>query len=286
MDNSQLRKIIDNIYDGLESNNFDRIGEPDIPMYGRPAMGVSRGDDEYFEFLKGHIGEFHWSPIDAWRLKYDDDTVPSDLRVVSLIFPQSGFAKAAQKKEEIHPSDEWLVSRGKWEGMMREFSGKLVAELEEMGLKAVSIDLQSEWGLETSENLGIASRWSHRHYAYAAGLGTFGLSDGFISDFGKAVRITSLIVNVPLDTTSENRQGPYDRCLFHAKGICGMCIKRCPCNAISEEGHNKDICAEYEDICIENYWPPHIEMGDWIFGCGLCQVKVPCQDKNPMENVK
>lgn len=36
--------------------------------------------------------------------------------------------------------------------------------------------------------IGIASRWSERHAAYAAGLGTFSLSDGFISSRGIAHR--------------------------------------------------------------------------------------------------
>ena len=282
MNNQTLKHIIDDVYDNLKSNKFDVLGENEIKLFGRPDMGVSSGDDPYFDFLKEHIGSFHWSPIDAFKLKYSEGAPPAKLRVVSLVFPQSDFAKEAQRNEDIHPSDRWLVSRGKWEGLMAEFSGEVVRRVEAEGVKIVSIDLQPEFSRHDSKNLGIASRWSHRHYAYASGLGTFGLSDGFISRFGKAIRITSYVIEADLDLTSDNRPGVYDWCLYYSSGKCGACVGRCPVNAISVEGHDKAVCASYEDVCVGNYWPEHLERGNWMFGCGLCQVNVPCQNKAPI----
>ena len=60
-------------------------------------------------------------------------------------------------------------------------------------------------------------------------------------------------------------------------------MKRCPIGAITEEnGHDKDACAAYEDVCIETMWPEHIDRKDYIFGCGICQSKVPCRDRRPV----
>ena len=91
---------------------------------------------------------------------------------------------------------------------MEEFSGKLVAELEAQSYRCVSVDLQPEFSRETSPDLGIASKWSHRHAAFAAGLGTFGLSDGFISEKGKAIRITSMVIEADLELYGPEGQGP------------------------------------------------------------------------------
>ena len=131
------------------------------------------------------------------------------------------------------------------------------------------------------ENLGIASKWSHRHTAYAAGLGTFGLNDGFISERGIAIRISSIIVEADMDVTPRGDRGPYDWCLYFQNGRCGACIKRCPVDAISKDGHDKQRCLDYEDESVAKYWPPHIDKKNYIFGCGICQSKVPCRDRRP-----
>lgn len=283
--NEKPRKIYDVIYDvfdSLETNNFATIGKPDAAMFERPLIGVAAGDDPYYEFLKSHIGEFHWSPQEVFALKYKDVPDSSCLRVISLVFPQTEETKNMQNTAKVFPCDNWVVSRGEWEPMMGEFASKVEGAFDRMGIRSAALDLRSEFHRQDSENLGIASVWSHRHSAFAAGLGTFGLNDGFISERGIAVRITSIVIEADIDITPRGDIGHYDWCLYYSKGICGACIKRCPVSAISKEnGHDKDSCLEYEDYAIEHYWPEHIERGDYIFGCGLCQSRVPCRDRRP-----
>ena len=251
-------------------------------MFDAPLIGVVRGDDAYYDFLKEHIGGFHWNPAEVFALKYKENVDRKNLRVFSMIFPQTDATKEMQKKEaKVFPSDRWVVSRGEWEPLMQEFSGKLEKALEEEGIRSASLDLRPEFTRQVSKNCGIASNWSHRHSAFAAGLGTFGLSDGFISERGKAIRITSIIVEADAKPNDRGDRGPYDWCLYHSKGVCGACIKRCPVDAISKKGHNTERCAAYEDEAIAKYWPKHIERGDYIFGCGICQAGVPCMSKRP-----
>ena len=281
MRNNDINNLIYDVFDSLESNNFAVLDKPNEPMYEEPLIGVAAGDDPYFNFLKEHIGEFHWTPAEAFEKKYNDVPNPAKLKVISLIFPQTEETKAEQSKQRSFPCDNWIISRGEWEGMMREFGVKVEAALEKKGIRCVSIDLIEEFTRCESIKLGIASTWSHRHAAFVAGMGTFGLSDGFISEKGKATRMTSLIVEADLDVNDRGDIGHYDWCLYFKSGICGACIRRCPIRAITEKGHDKDACLEYEDISIEKYWPEHIERGDYIFGCGLCQTKVPCMSKKP-----
>lgn len=273
------QELIYNVFDGLTGNHFGVLGLPDEPMWEKPLIGVAAGDDPYYAFLKEHIGEFHWSPAEAFALKYGDKPDASKLRVISMVFPQTKATRDMQAKADIFPCDRWVVSRGEWEGLMREFSPQLEQEFEARGMRAASIDCIKEFSRHDSPTLGVASNWSHRHTAYAAGLGTFGLSDGFISEKGKAIRLTSIIVEGDIEVTPRGDRGPYDWCTR-----CGACVHRCPINAISlETGHDKWACFDYEDYAIEHYWPAHIEKGDYIFGCGLCQVKVPCSSKRPVQ---
>lgn len=281
MDNNSLINIINKVYDSLEINNFATLGRPEEPLYDRPLVGIAKGDDSYYEFLKEHIGSFHWNPQEVFRLKYPEGTEGENLRVVSMVFPQTAKTISAQTAETKCPSREWIVSRGEWEPLMKEFSGKLVAQLESAGIRSVSVDLQPEFSTARSEKLGIASKWSHRHSAYLAGLGTFGLSEGFISERGKAVRISSLIIEAPLTLTERPYEDYREWCLYFRDGSCGICMKRCPVDAITAEGHDKEECDSYEEYFAANFWPEDIHRGSYILGCGLCQAGVPCQSKRP-----
>lgn len=277
-----VKEEIYKVFDSLELNNFSTLGKPDIKMFERPLIGIAAGDDPYYIFLKEHIGKFHWSPSEVFGLKYKDIPGSEDLRVISLIFPQTEETKNMQDKAKVFPCDNWVVSRGEWEPMISEFAGKMEKALKEIGIRSAALDLRKEFHRQDSEKLGIASVWSHRHSAFAAGLGTFSLNDGFITERGIAVRITSIIAEADLDITPRGNRGHYDWCLYYSKGTCGACISRCPVGAISKEyGHDKKICFGYEDFAVKNFWPKHIERKNYIFGCGLCQSKVPCRDKRP-----
>lgn len=281
MNNNEIEQIINDVYDSLEKNNFSTLNKPGAPMWERPLIGVAAGDDSYYDFLKSHIGPFHWSPADVFQLKYPGSVAKEALSVVSMVFPQTMGTKLAQSKEQLCPAREWIVSRGEWEPLMKEFSGKLVEKLESIGIRSVSIDLQPEFCTARSEKLGIASKWSHRHSAYLAGLGTFGLSEGLITEKGKAVRITSLIIEAPLTPTVRPYSNHNEWCLYFKDGSCGACMKRCPVNAITATGHDKDACDAYEEVFAKKYWPEDIDRGDYILGCGLCQAGIPCQNKRP-----
>ena len=281
MNNNEIEKIIYEVYDSLEKNNFATLKRPEALMWDRPLIGIAAGDDPYYEFLKEHIGPFHWAPKEAFQLKYPGPISEKELRVVSMVFPQTNETKQAQSKEQNAPAREWIVSRGEWEPLMKEFSGKLVDKLGSMGVRSVSIDLLSEFSTVKSETLGIASKWSHRHSAYLAGLGTFGLSEGLITERGKAVRITSLIIEAPLTPTVRPYSTYNEWCLYYKNGSCGACMKRCPVHAITEKGHDKDACDAYEEVFAEKYWPEDVERGDYILGCGLCQTGIPCQNRKP-----
>ena len=113
--------------------------------------------------------------------------------------------------------------------------------------------------------LHIASNWSERHVAYASGLGTFCLTRGLISEKGVAGRYGSVIVTEEIAPDSRPYDGVYDYCI-----MCGACIRRCPAKAISlKHGKNQLKCRLWMKKSEKKYDPR--------YGCGKCQVGVPCE---------
>lgn len=56
--------------------------------------------------------------------------------------------------------------------------------------------------------------------------------------------------------------------------MCGKCVRNCPVNAITiENGKNNHTCSVFLDITSEKYKPR--------YGCGKCQVEVPCESRIP-----
>lgn len=277
----KVRDAVMQAFNELESNNFTVLGMPDIPMWDEPLTGIAAGNDGYYKFLKDHIGEFHWTPAEAFTLKYNIKPDDSRLRSLSIVFPQTPETLSMQSKERNFPSDNWAVSRGEWDKLIREYLSRLGNKLDSMGIRWVAPELLPEFTLTASDKYGRASRWSHRHNAFACGMGTFGLSDGFITDRGMAVRFTSVIVEADLDITPRGDRGHYDWCLYFRSGICGACIRRCPKRAISEKGHDKDKCADHLLVCFDML-TERLDTSEYReVGCGLCQTKVPCMDKRP-----
>jgi len=281
IDNSQMNEIIQNAYGSLELNNFATLGRPDHKMWETPFFGVADGNDPYFDFLREHIGPFHHNPVEAFRLRYPGEGDPSNLRVVSVCFPQTQETKESQAKESKCPSREWIVTRGEWEPLIREFAEKVTAQLDRIGVRSVSSELVPGFVFHEVGKQGLSSSWSQRHVAFIAGLGTFGLSDGLITQKGKAVRFTSFVMEADLDTMPRQYAGHHDWCLYFQDGSCGLCMIRCPIGAISHNGHDKNACADYEEIFATKYWPADIDKSTYIFGCGLCQVGIPCENQRP-----
>ncbi|NIR13985.1 MAG: epoxyqueuosine reductase, partial [Desulfobacterales bacterium] len=115
--------------------------------------------------------------------------------------------------------------------------------------------------------------------AYASGLGTFGLCDGLITPVGKAMRTGSVVARIQVPPTSRPYREHQEYCLFFTKGICGICIKRCPVGAITEAGKDKPTCHKHLFPVTKDYVTS--EYGFDGYGCGLCQTRVPCESKIP-----
>jgi ferredoxin len=255
------------------------------PAWDDPMIGYSNGADPLYDFYKNDIGNFYVKPYEFMKYAYPDlDFKPEQLTVISWILPQTATTKRDHRRETRLPSERWARSRIFGEEVNDELRRHVVKALVGVHVEAVAPMLSPLWQETTSEKYGFASTWSERHAAYAGGLGTFGLSDGLITPKGKAHRAGSVVANVAIAPSVRPYKDHHAYCLFyaykdhHANRTCRACIKKCPAGAISEKGHDKRRCSSYLDkthVYVETHY------GFKGYGCGLCQVGVPCESRIP-----
>lgn len=255
----------------------------EYPFYGEaifadPLVGYVRGDDPIFTAYKTIIGPHHFTPAEimAWQAKKNRVPAPpaEELSVVSIVLPITAATRKENAREKNWLSERWAQTRLSGELFSQTFVREIVTELMQNGILAIAPDVTPLFHKKRYPEVGWASPWSHRHIAYAAGLGTFGMHDFFITEKGCVHRLTSFVVHRPL---APNRIRPADihaGCLHYQGYPCLKCAKRCPVGAISAEtAHDKDKCyervAKSVKYCNDNY---HI----FIYGCGLCSTGVPC----------
>jgi epoxyqueuosine reductase QueG len=249
--------------------------------FDAPLVGYSNGGDSLYAEYVAHIGDFYRTPLDFFLQAFPDQAhVPADdLTVISWILPSTAAVRTEQAAETQRPSERWIRVRYFGEKFNDALRGHVVATLAAAGISAVAPMGSPFWRRMDLGPYAPCSNWSERHAAYAAGLGTFGLCDGFITPVGKAVRIGSVITRLSIAPTARPYADHHANCLQYSHGTCGQCIARCPVNALSASGHDKKRCMQYVDAAMRDYSIK--TYGIDITACGLCQAGVPCTDHIP-----
>jgi epoxyqueuosine reductase QueG len=252
--------------------------------FDEPIIGFASSDDVIFDSYKEIIGRDHLTPKEAFEASLGDGTFHGG-SVISIALPIGETVRASNRKQEKAPSREWALCRAYSDVIIPGLSHHMEDFFRDAGYHAVAPSA-SAWIKTFPTATGPNSIWSERHIAYAAGLGTFSLNDGFITERGIAVRFTSLVTDMEAIPDAKV-DGPYNsHCLFCSKGICGACIKRCPVGAISENGHDRIKCMAFVYGDESKRLAVSYGSSGKSAGCGLCQTKVPCEFSNPTKGIK
>ncbi len=243
-----------------------------------PPVGFASGDDPLFRRYKKIIGNFHFTPQEIFRMTFGEKPI-NGLSVISWVLPVAEDVRKSNRKETRYPSLIWAHTRNFGDLFNVKLRDHVVSVLEKRGYKAVAPVNSPFWERLPSTEVGIASNWSERHVAYACSLGAFGLSDGLITAKGKAVRLGSVITDLPLKPSAKIYPHRHANCLYYFDKSCKACASRCPVGAITEKGHDKDKC--YEHLHVTVLKAKKDKYGVEIAGCGLCQAKVPCEFEIP-----
>jgi epoxyqueuosine reductase QueG len=238
-------------------------------IFDGPVFGYAAAEDPYFRDLKkpGVIGD-HFILPEEW--------LPGAKTVISLFLPFTGEVKAANRADMSWPADEWLHARIEGQAFQNEICRYGAAELERAGFAVAVPMADSRFFPRTApspqdekKQSFFTSNWSERHVAYACGLGTFGLSKGLITRRGMAGRFISLITQARFEPDIRPYRGIYEYCVR-----CGACARNCPAGAISlEKGKSHFLCSAFVETTREKHRPR--------YGCGKCQVGVPCESRIP-----
>ncbi|MPQ30715.1 (Fe-S)-binding protein [Clostridium estertheticum] len=266
----------------LESkgNWFEEINDH---FYDEPIIKFAAADDPLFEEYKKIIGNQHFTPKEIFELAFGEGSYNGGT-VISVVLPINEKIRKSNRTQKKHGSREWSLARTFGdEVFITEFVKHLVKSLTEMGHRTIS-PYHSEWFKISVTESGPTSNWSERHIAYVAGLGTFSINDAFITEKGIAVKLISVVTELKVTPDIREAKKHTENCLLCSKGICGACIKRCPVNAISKEGHDKIKCYKHvygdESRKLAESYGGSPKAGS---GCGLCQTGVPCEGRNPIK---
>ena len=240
-----------------------------VTIFNEPLIKITSAENRKFSELKETtgIGPHHLLPTE-W--------LPNAKSVISFFFPFTEEIRKTNRQDMSYPSQGWMNGRIEGQSFINSFSSNLVSFMNAQGFPSLAPSIDPKFLMNTSQdrhqiNQLYTSNWSERHIAYACGLGTFSLSKGLITEKGIAGRLTSVITELLLPDDSASFSRFDENCI-----LCGKCIKNCPVDAISfENGKNHDICSTFLDSILKDHSP-------W-YGCGKCQVNVPCESQNPAQ---
>lgn len=109
-----------------------------------------------------------------------------------------------------------------------------------------------------------------RAVAARSGLGWYGKHTNIIvPGHGSFVMLGEILIDVELEP---------DQPLDHDCGRCDICLHRCPTGAIVEPYKvHAPLCISYQTIENRGMIPANVRerMGDWVFGCDVCQDVCP-----------
>jgi len=245
-----------------------------ISYYEAPLVGFADGNDPLFLEFKNIIGDFHLTPLEILERSFPEYKASREgSSVISWVLPISQYIRESNRKENRCCSKIWAEAKIYGQELTVEIQEHIASFINEQGFLAVPPTLGPFFEVLQLEDGGFAANWSEKHAAYTAGLGTFALSGGLITERGIAMRIGSVVTSLKLNPTKRSYRNYREYCLFYSSGTCGSCIERCPGGAISDNGHDKDLCMEHCAVIMQE-----IEGYDaGIPSCGICQTAVPCE---------
>jgi epoxyqueuosine reductase len=249
-----------------------------IAVYEPPLVGFADGFDPLFLKFKTMVGPEHFSPSEALTMATgcNPDTI-THLSIIAWALIPSIPVRASNRRRTRTTSRLAAMARdrgGKFNNALRDH---MVGWLKDRGVLAVA-PLREKYFRADTHATGDYSNWSERYVAYAAGLGSFGLSGSFITERGIAARTGSIITDLSLPP-SPRAEDVHAGCLYYVNGSCKVCIDRCPAGAITEDGRRKAVCRAYN---LRHHHRLQETYGVKTPGCNLCQVKVPCESRDPV----
>jgi epoxyqueuosine reductase QueG len=211
--------------------------------------------------------------IETGDFLLEPDTLRRHTRAISIAVPVSRTVLATIAD---HPNQLYFHHYRQLNSQLDRIALRLTQRIESEGSQALAIPASqiADWQNQRAHV-------SHKRVAVAAGLGWIGRSNLLVTpEYGSAIRLVTVLTDVPLDPTVENR----DATVFAAKtggvpvfasvqasgpggacGECRACMSVCPARAIKESAEAFDHQACFAQL---KEFQKQGHAGQYI--CGIC----------------
>ncbi len=227
-----------------------------------PLVGFASAADPLFARLKALVSPSHSLP---------DDLLPGARTIVAFFIP---FERSVARSniEGMLASREWALAYIQTNELIAAVCRHMRAFIESQGHSAFVTPATHNFDREK-----LMSDWSHRHVAFAAGLGSFGLNNMLITRRGCCGRLGSFLTTLAL--VPDGRTAA-EACLHRAGRPCARCVTRCANGALRDDRFDRKRCYA---TCLQN-GAAFAAMGKADV-CGKCLVGLPCSFTNPVVRV-
>jgi len=236
--------------------------------WGRPLVGFADAKHSFILNLKNIINPNHALPTDILK----DASI-----VLAYYIPFTKELAKTNRKMNRLASSQWALAYEETNAMFKYLNQHIIEYLNAKGYNAAIAKESATFSTEK-----LISNWSHRHFAYIAGLGTFGINNMLITKSGCCGRFFTIVTN--LDIVSD-RPMVHELCLYKKNGSCKICLKNCPAGALTELRYNRTKCysllkenaavyTEFGSSYVDETLTTANSTGSEV--CGKCITSSPC----------
>jgi epoxyqueuosine reductase QueG len=207
-------------------------------IYREPLIGYANANDPIFKQLKKAVGPEHLLP---------QDLLAGAQSVLAFFLPF--------KKEVIVNNRNCTLASREWAEVYirtNRLIDQIIINLK-VYLAKQGVCLESQPPTYFFDPVKLIAAWSHKHVAYACGLGTFGRNHLLITPKGCGGRFGTAVLNIPLEPS--HRPEAISYCNSQING-CNYCQVICPVNALASIDFERKLCYQqcqlndrsYEDL--------------------------------------
>jgi epoxyqueuosine reductase QueG len=223
-----------------------------------PCFAYASANDPMFKELKTVIGKHHKLPED----------IMEDGKTVLTYFIPINKNIADSNISGYFASEDWARAYLETIDLIKAINAGLDHLFKLHGWKIELTADNRSWDPET-----MKCNWSHRHAAYIAGLGTWGVNHGLITEKGLCGRIGTLITDAYIEPTERPE---IEACLYKRNGSCHQCVDACPVSALGLP----DIYKNWDCKAVTDENAVHHEGIGFADVCGKCMCGMPCSTGN------
>lgn len=255
----------------LEISEFVRRYEAQdaiTTQWGQPLVGFADVRHPHILDLKKIISPTHALPVEVLA----DASI-----VIAYYLPFTKDLATTNHTGTRLASAEWARAYEETNAMFGYLNSYMIEYINTLGYQAAVSQEATTFNTQQ-----LISNWSQRHFAYAAGLGTFGLNNMLITARGCCGRFSTIVTTLPVMPDEPMQE---ELCLYKKNGSCGICIKNCPVGALSEAGYNRQGCyamtkenaaiyTEFGSSYLDDSGAKANSIGSEV--CGKCITASPC----------